>query len=116
MYFILFNHKKISLNEFIFNITDTYNNLLLYFQNLQDYIDSAEHGVIYFSFGSLINLSNIPKEILNVFFTVIGRLKQKVILKWISKNDMKLPENVMIGSWLPQNDILGESAILSTQM
>lgn len=108
MCFKIFNNEKIIPNKLIFNTTYTYNNLLLYFQNLQDYIDSAEHGVIYFSFGSLINISTIPKEILNVFLTVIGRLKQKVILKWISKSDVKLPENVMIGSWLPQNDILGE--------
>lgn len=79
------------------------------FQNLQDFIDSATDGVIYFSFGSIVNLSNLPKEKLSVFINVISRLKQKVLMKWVPDEDVKLPQNVMTGSWLPQNDILGDS-------
>lgn len=77
------------------------------FQELQDYIDSATDGVIYFSFGSYINLSNLPEETLKVILNVIGKLKQKVILKWVPDDNVKLPQNIKTGSWLPQNDILG---------
>lgn len=42
-----------------------------------------------------------------MLFNVLGRLKQKVILKWTPEGVVKLPPNVKIGSWFPQNDILG---------
>jgi len=80
-------------------------------KDLQDYIDSASYGVIYFSFGSIVNLSNLPKEKLNSFLNVISRLKQKVIIKWVPDKSIKLPNNVMVGSWLPQNDILAHSNV-----
>nr|ATN96017.1 UDP-glucuronosyl transferase 343B2 [Aphis gossypii] len=80
-------------------------------KDLQDYIDSASHGVIFFSFGSIINLSNLPKEKLNSFLNVISRLKQKVIMKWVPDKSIKLPHNVKVGSWLPQNDILAHSNV-----
>ncbi|XP_029346054.1 2-hydroxyacylsphingosine 1-beta-galactosyltransferase isoform X2 [Acyrthosiphon pisum] len=75
-------------------------------EDLQTFIESAEHGVIYFSFGSLINLNHLPKEKLNVFFGTIEKLKQKVILKWIPDGSIKLSQNVLTGSWFPQSDIL----------
>lgn len=56
---------------------------LLYFQDLQDYIDSASNGVIFFSFDLIINLSHLPEEIFNMFLRVVGKLKQEVILKWV---------------------------------
>ncbi|XP_022164035.1 UDP-glucuronosyltransferase 2C1-like isoform X1 [Myzus persicae] len=75
-------------------------------KDLQDYIDSASNGVIYFSFGSIMNLSNLPKEKLSSILNAISRLKQKVIIKWVPDKSIKLPQNVKVGSWLPQNDIL----------
>lgn len=78
------------------------------FQDLQEYIDSAADGVIFFSFGSQVNISLIPEEKINVFLNVIGKLRQKVIIKWVPSGDIKLPQNLKTGSWLPQNDILGK--------
>uniref|UniRef100_A0A2S2PG58 UDP-glucuronosyltransferase n=1 Tax=Schizaphis graminum TaxID=13262 RepID=A0A2S2PG58_SCHGA len=80
-------------------------------KDLQDYIDSASYGVIFFSFGSIVNLSNLPEEKLNSFLNVISRLKQNVIIKWVPDKSIKLPHNVMVGSWLPQNDILAHSNV-----
>lgn len=79
------------------------------FQNVQTFIDSAENGVIFFSFGSVVNLNDLPEEKLNIFINVIGRLKQKIILKWVPNNSsVHFSENVMTGSWFPQSDILGK--------
>jgi len=71
-------------------------------------VDSAEQGVIYFSFGSSINLNYLPQEKLNILLSTIKKLKQKVILKWTPNSTIKLPQNVITGSWFPQNDILGK--------
>lgn len=38
------------------------------------------------------------------FSRAFGRLKQKVI--WKFEDDIVMPANVLIGSWLPQSDIL----------
>jgi len=56
-----------------------------------------------------MNLSNLPKEKLSIFLNAISRLKEKVIMKWVPDKSIKLPQNVKVGSWLPQNDILGNS-------
>jgi len=54
-----------------------------------------------------MNLSKLPKEKLIGILNAISRLKQKVIIKWVPDKSIKLPHNVKVGSWLPQNDILG---------
>jgi len=71
--------------------------------------DSAEHGVIYFSFGTAVNLNDVPKKKLNIFLSVLGRLKQKVLIKWKPDISIKLAQNIMTRPWFPQNDILGMS-------
>lgn len=35
--------------------------------DLQTFLDEAKHGVIYFSLGTIVNASKMPKEKLNVF-------------------------------------------------
>jgi len=47
---------------------------------------------------------------LKIFINVLGRLKQKVIIKWKSEDsNITLPQNFMTGSWFPQRDILGNN-------
>ncbi|XP_060866657.1 UDP-glycosyltransferase UGT4-like isoform X2 [Metopolophium dirhodum] len=75
-------------------------------ENLQTFLDDADDGVIFFSFGSVVNLNDVPKEKLNIFLSVIQKLRQKVILKWTPNDSVKLSKNIMTGSWFPQNDIL----------
>jgi UDP-glucoronosyl and UDP-glucosyl transferase len=51
---------------------------------------------------------DMPREKIDVFLKVFGRLKQKVL--WKFEDDLAgKPENVKIGAWLPQNDILGNN-------
>lgn len=42
-----------------------------------------------------------------MFLRVFKKLKQRVIWKWEDDHLAGKPDNVMIGKWLPQNDILG---------
>nr|CAD7256414.1 unnamed protein product [Timema shepardi] len=68
---------------------------------------SGEAGVILFSLGATFDPSWVPKEILKRFLKTFSHLEQRVIVKYHGEIDMEVPGNVMIVSWLPQQDILG---------
>nr|CAD7424363.1 unnamed protein product [Timema monikensis] len=68
---------------------------------------SGEAGVILFSLGATFDPSWVPKETLKRFLKTFSHLEQRVIVKYHGEIDMEVPENVMIVSWLPQQDILG---------
>lgn len=71
------------------------------------YMEAAEDGVIYFSLGSNIKTSELPKEILEAFVKVFTSLpKILFIMKWEEPMLPDQPLNVIIGPWFPQQDIL----------
>lgn len=75
-------------------------------QNLQTFIDTADHGVILFSLGSLLQSHKMPAKALSVFRQVFAQLPQRVI--WKTEADIELlSENILLSRWLPQRDILG---------
>lgn len=75
-------------------------------QNLQTFIDSAEHGVILFSIGSFVQSYNMPAEMLTIFRETFAQIPQRVI--WKAEGQIAgLSENVLLSKWLPQRDILG---------
>jgi glucuronosyltransferase len=71
-------------------------------------MDEATEGVILFSLGSLIKVSSVADgEKFEAFSRAFSRLKQKVLWKW--ETDLpKVPDNVMVSKWFPQQDILGQ--------
>lgn len=69
-------------------------------------MDKAESGVVYFNFGTIINVTSIPKQSFQVLINVLGQLEQKVVFKWINNDTKGFPENFYIDSWLPQKEIL----------
>lgn len=73
--------------------------------HLQEFLDTAQHGVIFFSLGSHLQSSKLPKEKMDAFIKVFGSLKQRVIWKFEDES-YTVPANVLIGKWLPQSDIL----------
>jgi glucuronosyltransferase len=75
-------------------------------------MDRAEMGVIYFSFGSLLDVSVFPKRYLDIFKNVLGQLEQKVIFKWSNNNTEGFPDNFYVDSWLPQLNILSNDRTL----
>ncbi|XP_050533047.1 UDP-glycosyltransferase UGT4-like isoform X2 [Daktulosphaira vitifoliae] len=76
-----------------------------------EFIESAEHGVIYFSFGTIVNPVLLPKEKIQVFVNVFKKLKQKIMWKWKGEIPFNLSDNVMLREWYPQEDILGHTNI-----
>lgn len=72
-------------------------------------MDSALDGIVYFSFGSVIKPSHLPKDDLDIFIRQLGNIKQTVLFKWESEHDIDFPPNIIVRKWFPQADILGHS-------
>lgn len=75
--------------------------------NLEDFMNSAKHGVIYFSLGTVIQGEKLQPGVIQAMINVFGRLEQKILWKW-SDDIQQIPDNVMIGKWFPQQDILSK--------
>jgi len=75
--------------------------------DLQDILNKAPEGVIYFSMGSNLKSKELPEEKKQAIIRVFGRLKMKVL--WKFEEDLpNKPYNVIIRNWFPQQDVLGE--------
>jgi len=78
--------------------------------DIKSFIDGAKKGVILVTFGSCA--STIPSHMVEKFSSVFSRLGDyRVIWRLNNKDDVKLPDNVMIAQWLPQNDILAHPSV-----
>lgn len=70
-------------------------------------MNNAPDGVIYFSFGSVLKLIQLPKNELEIFIRQLGKMKQIVLIKWESDDRIDFPPNIIVRKWFPQSDILG---------
>ena len=73
--------------------------------DLKTFVEEAEHGVVFVSFGSVIMPSMMPESKRQALVSVFSKLKQRVIWKW-DKDMPDAPPNVKISSWLPQTSLL----------
>ncbi|XP_037823964.1 UDP-glycosyltransferase UGT5-like [Lucilia sericata] len=77
-------------------------------KDLNDFINSAENGVIFFSMGTNIKTHHMPDKALEKIFNVLSKLPQKVV--WKVDDESNVPgnsTNILYRKWLPQSDILG---------
>uniref|UniRef100_A0A1Q3FQK2 Putative udp-glucoronosyl and udp-glucosyl transferase n=1 Tax=Culex tarsalis TaxID=7177 RepID=A0A1Q3FQK2_CULTA len=79
--------------------------------DLQEWLDEARDGVIFFSMGTNLQSSTIPAEKLQALVSTFGKLKQRIIWKWDSKDIPNKPANILLRSWLPQDDILAHKNV-----
>lgn len=79
-------------------------------QNIQTFLDGAEHGAIFFSLGSNLKSSLLSKDKLEAIVQTFAKLKQRVVFKWDAEVLPGQTDNILIGKWLPQDDILGEDS------
>lgn len=79
--------------------------------DIQKFLDLAEHGAIYMSFGSFLQASQMSPEKYKMIIDVFRKLKMRVIWKWESEKAENLPPNVMIRKWTPQADILAHKNV-----
>lgn len=56
--------------------------------------------------GSFIQSTDWPEEKREAFVKAFARLDQRVIWKYENETLPNKPDNVMIGKWMPQRDIL----------
>jgi UDP:flavonoid glycosyltransferase YjiC (YdhE family) len=82
-------------------------------QDIEKFIDDATDGVIYMSLGSNLRSSRMSTAKRQAFVEAFSRLKQRVLWKWETDSLPGQPQNVMLGKWLPQSDILGISLFTS---
>jgi glucuronosyltransferase len=57
---------------------------VLYFQDLQNFLDEAKDGVIYIRLGSRVRSDHMPEEKMRVFIEAFSALQQKILWKWES--------------------------------
>ncbi|VVC43591.1 Hypothetical protein CINCED_3A007776 [Cinara cedri] len=73
--------------------------------DILEFIEGSPHGVIYFTFGTVVALSTLPDTVQNAFKSALAEIPQRVL--WKYEEEMKdIPKNVMTGKWFPQRDIL----------
>ncbi|XP_059480629.1 UDP-glucosyltransferase 2-like [Neocloeon triangulifer] len=75
-------------------------------KDLQDFLDGAKEGAIYFSMGSILQAKDMPLEKVKAFVAAFAELPQRIIWKWEVEKLPGQPKNVKTGVWLPQQAIL----------
>ncbi|XP_063221505.1 UDP-glycosyltransferase UGT5-like [Bacillus rossius redtenbacheri] len=76
-------------------------------KDIQEFLDGAPKGVIYFSLGSNVRSDQLTADKRQVFLEVFAELPDyRVLWKWEQDNLPGQPRNVKIAKWLPQQDIL----------
>ena len=74
---------------------------------IQEFMDSAKHGVVLFTMGFIFDSRAVPKSMINRLLSAFERLPQKVIFKYDSKvPGLVVPSNVLVLPWVPQQAIL----------
>ncbi|EDV93635.1 GH18168 [Drosophila grimshawi] len=81
-------------------------------RDIVDFIQGAQHGVIYFSLGSYIKSSSLPLEMREALVETLRNLKQRVLWKFEELNLPGKPDNVFISDWFPQDDILAHEKVI----
>ncbi|XP_017761425.1 PREDICTED: UDP-glucuronosyltransferase 2C1-like [Eufriesea mexicana] len=76
-------------------------------KDLEDFLDSqGKNGVIYFSLGSQIDPSTMPKQALAAFYRAFEQVPQQILWKCSGGKMPTLPKNVKCIEWAPQLSIL----------
>lgn len=75
-------------------------------KDLQDFLDGATEGVIYFSLGSNVKSKDISPKLRQQIIAAFEELPHKILWKFEADTLPNQPKNVKIVKWLPQQDVL----------
>ena len=76
------------------------------FKELETFL-AGDVPVVYMSLGSIARSSLMPEHLKTVVVQALSKLPYKVLWKFEDDSLGKLPENIVIKKWMPQQDILG---------
>merc|ERR1719264_487653 len=74
-------------------------------EDIKEYLEGAEQGVMLLALGFLFDPGQVPKERMDSLMDAIGRLPQRVIARFPTR-PKNAPPNLMTRPWLPQQEIL----------
>uniref|UniRef100_A0A6P4E8N8 UDP-glucuronosyltransferase n=1 Tax=Drosophila rhopaloa TaxID=1041015 RepID=A0A6P4E8N8_DRORH len=78
-------------------------------QHLLDLLDRSPNGIIYISWGSMVNTNTLPLAKRSALFQSISQLKEyNFVMRWKDDNSLlnDKPSNLYTFDWLPQRDLL----------
>ncbi|XP_072161992.1 UDP-glucosyltransferase 2 isoform X2 [Bemisia tabaci] len=88
---------------------------------LQDWLDGAGRGVIYFSLGSNMRSEKLPREALANILRVFGELPDGYRVLWKWESDSEVPSdrvtglsnkrNILTQRWIPQQSVLAHPMV-----
>ncbi|XP_055308151.1 UDP-glycosyltransferase UGT5-like, partial [Sitodiplosis mosellana] len=81
-------------------------------KDLQTFLDESKDGVIYFSLGTVMQSSKLPRHKIEAFLDAFRNLKQRVLWKFEDDSLTNVPSNVFILKWAPQNDVLAHPNVI----
>lgn len=77
--------------------------------HLEEFLEDAPEGVIFFSLGTNVKLRKQKQERMSAIFRALGKSQMKVLLKYDTDEKIPgLPKNILTAAWFPQREILGE--------
>lgn len=81
---------------------------------IERFLNESEHGVVLFSWGSLIKTATIPKYKEEIIVNALSKLKQRVIWKYEeSDEEGTLTGNILRVKWIPQYELLQHKKVIA---
>ncbi|XP_022814630.1 UDP-glucuronosyltransferase 2B1-like isoform X2 [Spodoptera litura] len=81
---------------------------------IERFLNESEHGVVLFSWGSLIKTATIPKYKEEIIVNALSKLKQRVIWKYENSNEEgTLSGNILKVKWIPQYELLQHEKVIA---
>ncbi|CAG9568600.1 unnamed protein product [Danaus chrysippus] len=75
-------------------------------KDLETYLNSSKHGVIYVSFGTNALSYMIPSDKIENVVKVLSKLPYDVLWKWDRDELPGKTDNIRLSKWFPQSDLL----------
>lgn len=74
---------------------------------MQEFLDNAENGAIYFSLGSNVDCNLLSTDKIDALLSTLSQLPYKILWKYGQDSLPNLSPNIMVKQWLPQQEVLG---------
>lgn len=84
-------------------------------KDLQEFLDNAVQGVLYFSMGSNMKAKGLPEIKRNAIVKAFAKVKENVLVKWEDDVLPGMSSNIKIVKWLPQQDVLGKDQYVQSK-